>query len=368
MPFERELEGRVAVITGAGRSIGRAMAIELANAGCNVVVNVRSNRAEGEEVVKAVEKAGGRGMVGVADVIDPKAVNAMVDAALQKFGRIDTLINVAGVNRRKPAEMLTEDDFDFIMDVNFKGAFLLSQAVGKRMLQRGAGNQINIASLNNHNPLPWVMPYAASKAALGHMTRVLAMEWGPRGVRVNAIAPGFILTDLTQKLWTHPVMAAWGKKNTPLGRIGRPRDMIGAAVFLRTFDSLPDGAGNVQRLGKVVGVVLALAGAAQLMGVAAGGRDPLQPLAHLVAVQAQPSAAPAFQPVRSVAELDAARHLCYNATGSRRNLKASARRRRCPNRRPKSPRSRSWSPSWTSWSASSSRASCRWRTASPPVP
>ena len=99
------------------------------------------------------------------------------------------------------------------------------------MLERGGGTQINVVSLNNHAPLPWVMPYAASKAALGHMTRSLAMEWGPK-IRVNAIAPGFILTDLTRKLWSHPVMQAWGHKNTPVARLGTPQDMVGTAIFL----------------------------------------------------------------------------------------------------------------------------------------
>ena len=118
------------------------------------------------------------------------------------------------------------------MDINLKGPFLLSLAAGKYMLARGQGSQINIASLNNDRPLPGVMPYAMSKAAMGHMTRSLAMEWGPRGVRVNAIAPGFVLTDLTKKLWAQPHMQAWNDANCPLKRLGQPEDMVGAAIFL----------------------------------------------------------------------------------------------------------------------------------------
>jgi gluconate 5-dehydrogenase len=113
-----------------------------------------------------------------------------------------------------------------------KGPFLLSIAVGKAMLERGRGSQINIASINNDRPLKGIAPYAMSKAAMGHMTRSLAMEWGPRGVRVNAIAPGFVLTDLTRKLWSQPTMQEWGRTNTPLQRLGQPEDMIGAAIFL----------------------------------------------------------------------------------------------------------------------------------------
>ena len=166
------------------------------------------------------------------DVADPVAIDHLVKTVLDDFGRIDTLLNVAGVNRRMPAEKLTEADYDFIVDINLKGPFLLSLAVGKAMLEQGRGQQINIVSLNNDRPLKGVMPYAMSKSALSQMTRSLAMEWGPRGIRVNAIAPGFVLTDLTKKLWSQPQMKAWGETNTPLVRLGQPEDMIGAAVFL----------------------------------------------------------------------------------------------------------------------------------------
>src|SRR5437763_2373125 len=131
-----------------------------------------------------------------------------------------------------PAERLTEADYDFVMDISLKGPFLLSLAVGRHMLQRGKGSQINITGLNDDRPLKGVAPYAMSKAAMGQMTRALAMEWGGRGVRVNAIAPGFILTDLTRKLWSQPAMKEWGHANTPLRRLGQPEDLVGAAVFL----------------------------------------------------------------------------------------------------------------------------------------
>jgi NAD(P)-dependent dehydrogenase (short-subunit alcohol dehydrogenase family) len=168
----------------------------------------------------------------VCDVAKKDAIDRLVKSALEEFGHIDTLLNVAGVNRRMLAEKLTEDDYDFILNINLKGPFLLSQAVGKAMLARGRGNQINVVSLNNDRPLKGVMPYAMSKSALSQMTRSLAMEWGPRGIRVNAIAPGFVLTDLTKKLWSQPKMQEWGQTNTPLKRIGQPDDMIGAAIFL----------------------------------------------------------------------------------------------------------------------------------------
>ena len=163
---------------------------------------------------------------------DSKAIEKLAADVVKEFGRVDTLLNVAGVNRRMLAEKLTLADYEFILDINLKGPFLLSLAVGRHQLERRKGNQINVVSLNNDRPLKGVMPYAVSKAGLGHMTKSLALEWGERGIRVNAIAPGFVLTDLTKKLWSQPAMQEWGRVNTPLRRLGQPEDMVGAAVFL----------------------------------------------------------------------------------------------------------------------------------------
>ena len=168
----------------------------------------------------------------VCDVAQSDQIERTVEEVLRLRGRIDTLINVAGVNRRKPALEISEQDYDFVMDINLKGAFLMSQSVGRQMLEQGGGCQINIASLNTDRPLKHVAPYAMSKSAMGHMTRALALEWGPHGVRVNALAPGFILTDLTEKLWSDPTMQTWGRRNTPLGRLGQPEDLVGTALFL----------------------------------------------------------------------------------------------------------------------------------------
>lgn len=219
---------QVTLISGGSRGIGRALAEGFARRGARVIITGRDT-ATLAETARAIG-AGVRPMV--CDVADAAAIRHLVDGVIQEFGVVDTLINVAGVNRRMLAEKLTEDDYDFIVDINLKGPALLSLAVGKHMLGRGQGNQINITSLNCDRPLKGVMPYAVSKAGLEHMTRSLAMEWGPRGVRVNAIAPGFVLTDLTKKLWSQPTMQQWGETNTPLKRLGQPADMVGAAVFL----------------------------------------------------------------------------------------------------------------------------------------
>ena len=131
-----------------------------------------------------------------------------------------------------PTLDLTEEDYDYIIDINQKGAFHFSRVVGEQMIKQHSGSQINIASLNTDKPLKNVLPYAMSKAAVGHMTKALAMEWGEHGIRVNAIAPGFILTDLTKKLWSDETMQEWGVANTPQRRLGLPEDMAGTAIFL----------------------------------------------------------------------------------------------------------------------------------------
>ena len=152
---------------------------------------------------------------------------------LSRAGRIDTLLNVAGVNRRKRLETVTLDDYDFIVDINLRGAFVIALGVGKQMIAQGTGGAIiNIDSLNTRGPLKGVAPYAISKAGLQMMTRSMALEWGAHGIRVNSLAPGFILTDLTQQLWSDPTMKSWGEANTPMQRLGVPGDLVGTAIFL----------------------------------------------------------------------------------------------------------------------------------------
>jgi NAD(P)-dependent dehydrogenase (short-subunit alcohol dehydrogenase family) len=223
--------GQVALVSGASRGIGGAIAEGFARRGASVVITGR-DAATLERTACEIAPPGGTVRAMVCDVADKAAIERLVKDVLAEHGHIDTLINVAGVNRRMLAEQLSEADYDFILGINLKGPFLLSVAVGKAMLARGRGNQINVVSLNNDRPLKGVMPYAVSKAGLGQMTRALATEWGPRGIRVNAIAPGFVLTDLTRKLWSQPAMQEWGQTNTPLRRLGQPEDMVGTALFL----------------------------------------------------------------------------------------------------------------------------------------
>jgi NAD(P)-dependent dehydrogenase (short-subunit alcohol dehydrogenase family) len=225
-----DLQDQVVLVSGGSRGIGRALAAGFAERGCQVVIAGRE-RETLKETARQISKDRPVQAI-VCDVSKPAQIDSLTRQVLADFGRVDTLLNVAGVNRRKPALDVTEEDYDYILGINLKGAFLLSQAVGRHMVSRRSGCQINVASINTDRPLANVLPYAMSKAALAHMTRGLALEWGPSGVRVNALAPGFILTDLTKKLWSDETLREWGTANTPQRRLGQPDDMVGTALFL----------------------------------------------------------------------------------------------------------------------------------------
>jgi NAD(P)-dependent dehydrogenase (short-subunit alcohol dehydrogenase family) len=222
---------QVVIVSGASRGIGRAIAQGFADRGAHIVITGRESNTL-EAAAHEIGAPNAEVVPLVCDVADTASINRLVDEVLARYGFIDTLINVAGVNRRKAAEAVNEDEYDTVLDINLKGAFLLSQAVGRQMIRRGSGAQINIASLATERPLKHAGPYAMSKAGLGQMTRSLALEWGSRGVRVNAISPGFVVTDLTRKLWSDPAMAAWGQANIPQQRLANPDDMVGTALFL----------------------------------------------------------------------------------------------------------------------------------------
>jgi NAD(P)-dependent dehydrogenase (short-subunit alcohol dehydrogenase family) len=223
--------GQNVIVTGGSRGIGRAIAEGFAARGANVLICSRTQESV-ETALKEMQDAGLKAEGVACDVSDEQQILTTVQTAISRLGHIDTLVNVAGVNRRKRAETVTADDYDFILDTNLRGAFLMSREVGKHMIERKSGVQINIESLNTWMPLKGVLPYAMSKFGMQGMTRGLALEWGRHGVRVNSLAPGFILTDLTRKLWSDPEMQAWNQANAPLGRLGEPEDMVGTAIFL----------------------------------------------------------------------------------------------------------------------------------------
>lgn len=225
------VKDQITLVSGGSRGIGRALAQGFVERGARVIISGR----EEETLCRTADEistTGNEVHSVVCDVSKPEDIDRLVKTVIDGYGKIDTLLNVAGVNKRKPAENFTLDEYDFILDVNLRGAFYLSQTVGKQMIARRNGTQINIDSLNTNSPLKGVLPYAMSKGGLTMMTRGLAAEWGAYGVRVNSIAPGFILTDMTRKLWSDPTMQEWGTSNTPLQRLGEVDDLVGTAIFL----------------------------------------------------------------------------------------------------------------------------------------
>ena len=222
---------QIVLVSGGSRGIGKGLAQGFAQRDARVIITGRE-----EETLAAAAKEISVGQYPVewlvCDVAQPEQIKSTVAAIVEQHGRIDTLVNVAGVNKRQRIESYTLEEYDFIVNINQRGAFYMAQQVGLQMLKQRSGSQIHIDSLNSDTPLPGVGPYAMSKSALKAMTRVMATEWGSRGVRVNGLAPGFILTPLTEKLWSLPEMQKWGMDNTPQERLGSPDDLVGTAIFL----------------------------------------------------------------------------------------------------------------------------------------
>jgi NAD(P)-dependent dehydrogenase (short-subunit alcohol dehydrogenase family) len=226
-----DLSGKRALVSGASRGMGRAIALGLAQAGADVAVAAR-NPETLESVAAAIRALGREAVVQPLDLSQPDQIPGAVQRVEANFGPLDILFNVAGTNVRRPITEIAEAEYDQIMDVNIKGAYFLSREVGKGMVARRQGKVVNIASVTSAIGLAKVTAYACSKGALAQLTRGLAVEWGPHNVQVNAIAPGFILTDFNRKLWENQAMLDWAVGGTPAGRLGQPEDVVGAAVFL----------------------------------------------------------------------------------------------------------------------------------------
>jgi 2-dehydro-3-deoxy-D-gluconate 5-dehydrogenase len=225
-----DLTGRTALVTGANTGIGQAIAAALAEAGANIVAVGRSAMDETERLCAAR----GRGFLAVkADLATLEPIDRIVEDASGRFGRIDILVNNAGIIRRADALDFTEADWDEVIDVNLKSVFFLSQAVARRMLSDGRGGKIvNVASLLSVQGGIRVASYTASKSGLAGLTRILANEWAPKGINVNAIAPGYIATNNTAALRADAKRSADILARIPVGRWGSPDDIGGAAVFL----------------------------------------------------------------------------------------------------------------------------------------
>jgi 2-dehydro-3-deoxy-D-gluconate 5-dehydrogenase len=225
------LEGRTALVTGARTGIGRALAVGLAAAGADLVLHGRDNDLD--EVEAEVRKTGGQVSRWVLDLSDP----ARIPEAAERLGRIDVLVNNAGIIRRAPAAEHPYAAFREVLDVNLDAVFLLSQVIGTRMLAQGSGKIITIASMLSFQGGVNVAGYTAAKHAVAGLTRALACEWAASGVQVNAIAPGYIKTGNTERLWDDPAREPAIRARIPAGRWGDPEDLVGAAVFLASSAS-----------------------------------------------------------------------------------------------------------------------------------
>jgi NAD(P)-dependent dehydrogenase (short-subunit alcohol dehydrogenase family) len=225
------LEGKVAVVTGGTSGIGRALSLGLADAGADVIATARRQQQVDETAVE-IEARGRKTLRLAADVCDRASLDTLLAAALEKFGKVDILINCAGKIKRTPTLTVPEEEWADILNTNLTGTLRACQVFGKAMLERGSGRIVNIASLNSFVALSEVAAYAASKAGVASLTRSLAVEWSKKGVTVNAIAPGVFLTALNEKLLNSTPRGQELLMRTPMGRFGKTEELVGAAIYL----------------------------------------------------------------------------------------------------------------------------------------
>lgn len=230
------LSQKVAIVTGASRGIGRSVALALAAQGANVVVNYATSSAAAEEVVASITEAGGNAIARgaapeaialQADVSKSEQVDALINSTLEKFGRIDVLVNNAGITRDTLLLRMKPEEWQAVIDLNLTGVFLCTRAVSKTMLKQRSGRIINIASVAGQMGNPGQANYSAAKAGVIGFTKTVAKELASRGITVNAVAPGFIVTDMTSDLKADDIL-----KYIPLGRYGQPEEVAGMVRFL----------------------------------------------------------------------------------------------------------------------------------------
>jgi NAD(P)-dependent dehydrogenase (short-subunit alcohol dehydrogenase family) len=225
------LAGRTALVTGAGKGLGRAIALGFASAGADLVLMART-RSDLEAVAREVEALGRQALVTVADATDSRQVDEAVRQAVARFGRVHVLTHAAGGSLRKPSVEVTDEEWDSVIASNLSSTFKVCRAVGEHMLAQCGGSIINLSSTAGMRGRAGNAPYSAAKAAVINLSRALAMEWAPKGVRVNVLAPGRFLTPLTEAEMSVPEKYAAFVRQVPLGRIGQPEEIQDIAVWL----------------------------------------------------------------------------------------------------------------------------------------
>ena len=230
-----DFAGKTAVVTGGSRGIGRAVCLELAKGGANVVLCYAGNESAAAETVSACEALGAKAVAVKCDVADGAQVKALIDAAVKAFGRIDILVNNAGITRDGLLMMMKEEDFDAVISANLRGTFLCMKAVSRIMMKQRYGRIVNLSSVVGLRGNAGQVNYAASKAGVIGMTKSLAKELASRGVTVNAVAPGFIDTDMTAAMPEAAKTATLA--SIPMQRLGAPEDIAKAVAFLASDDA-----------------------------------------------------------------------------------------------------------------------------------
>ena len=230
-----KLKGQVAVVTGASRGIGRAIALELANQGADVVVNYSGNEEKAKSVVEEIAAAGSRAIAVQGDVASSDSVAAMLKRTIEEFGKVDILVNNAGITRDNLLMRMKEDEWDQVINTNLKGVFLCTKAVSRPMMKQRKGRIINVASVVGITGNPGQANYVAAKAGVIGFTKTAAKELASRGITVNAVAPGFITTDMTEQLPED--VRGQLLSQIPLGRLGNPGDIAKVTAFLASEDS-----------------------------------------------------------------------------------------------------------------------------------
>ncbi len=231
-----KLDGKVALVTGASSGLGQAIAIALAEAGADIACHARSN-GKADETCAAIDNLGRRSITVAGDMADKNTPTKIVAATVEQFGRIDILINNAGMIRRAPAVDFSEEDWATVVEVNLSSVFRLSQAAGRKMIEQGGGKIVNIASLLSFQGGITVPAYTASKSGVAGLTKALANEWAKFNVNVNAIAPGYMDTANTAALRADETRNRQILERIPAGHWGSPDDLAGAAVFLSSAAS-----------------------------------------------------------------------------------------------------------------------------------
>lgn len=229
------LASKNALVTGSSRGMGAEIALALAEAGANVALH--ASQSVPAEVIDRISATGVETVALAADLRDPDLAAALVEQTIAAFGSIDILVNNAGITRRAPAVEFSSLDWDEVLAANLTSVFRLCRAAGRSMLKQGSGKIVNIASLLSFQGGITVPAYAAAKGGVAQLTKALANEWAAKGVQVNAIAPGYMATDLTEALQNDPTRSRWILERIPAARWGSPQDVAGAAVFLASSAS-----------------------------------------------------------------------------------------------------------------------------------